>query len=99
MTRATRADIPRLLRELADAFEARPREIPPADSYLSTVHAAELADVAPGTIRRWIREGRLVGHRAGRKVCVRRSELEQLLRSDRGAGNMTPEQLAARDFG
>jgi excisionase family DNA binding protein len=64
--------------------------------YLSTGHAAELADVAPGTIRRWLREGRLRGYRAGRAVRVKRDELEQLLRA--GNENMTPEQLAARDF-
>lgn len=87
-----RALITEIVREQLD------KRLGARDDYLSTRRAGELADVAPGTIRRWIREGRLVGHRAGRKVCVRRLELEQLLRSDRGAGNMTPEQLAARDF-
>jgi hypothetical protein len=53
-------------------------------------------------VRRWIREGKLVGHRAGRVMRVRRSELEQLLR-DGGQccadSNESPEALALRDFG
>ena len=71
--------------------------------YLSTGEAAELARVAPGTIRRWIREHRLEQHRAGREVRVRRAELENLLRSGRRPANdatdLTPEQQALRDFG
>lgn len=73
------------------------RRVAARDQYLSTGHAAELADVAPGTIRRWLREGKLRGYRAGRSVRVKLSELEQLLRS--GSSDMSPEQRAARDFG
>jgi len=72
------------------------------DEYLSTNAAGKLAQVAPGTVRRWIREGRLIGLRAGRVVRVRRSELEQLLRDgarSRVDGDESPEALALRDFG
>ncbi|HEX7842292.1 MAG TPA: helix-turn-helix domain-containing protein [Kofleriaceae bacterium] len=72
------------------------------DEYLSTSTAGKLAQVAPGTVRRWIREGKLIGHRAGRVVRVRRSELEQLLRDGaqcRMDDNESPEALALRDFG
>lgn len=78
-------------------------ERPAATAYLSTAAAAAHAEVAPGTIRRWIREGRLVEHRAGRELRVSRAELEQLLgRGIRAPGpgrELTPEQLAARRFG
>jgi excisionase family DNA binding protein len=74
----------------------------PHDEYLSTHAAAELAQVAEGTIRRWIRQGRLPDHRAGRLCRVRREDLERLLRSGRrraGDTEATPEQLAARAYG
>ncbi|CAN5178707.1 hypothetical protein BH11MYX1_BH11MYX1_04460 [soil metagenome] len=73
----------------------------PAAEYLSTAEAAELARVAPGTIRRWIREQRIEQHRAGREVRVKRADLEKLLRTKRPANDdgLTPEQQAARDFG
>lgn len=60
---------------------ARERADHPRDEYLSTEAAARFADVAVGTIRRWVRESRLPEHRAGRRVRVRRSELERLLRA------------------
>ena len=71
------------------------------DQYLPTRTAAKVADVAPGTIRRWIREGRLASHHAGRVVRVRRTDLETLLRvghASRSPIGVSPEALAARDF-
>jgi excisionase family DNA binding protein len=70
------------------------------EDYLSPARAASVAEVAPGTIRRWIREGRIAAHHAGRGVRVSRSELERFLRTDRRPMiNLSPEELAARDFG
>lgn len=70
------------------------------DEYLSTRGAAELAGVADGTIRRWIREGRLTGHRAGRVVRIKRADVERLLAGDRrDAREPSPEELARRQFG
>jgi excisionase family DNA binding protein len=69
---------------------------------MSTEEAAAFARVAAGTIRRWIREGRVAEHRAGRELRVSRSDLEQLMRRGTRAPappNQTPEDLAARDFG
>jgi excisionase family DNA binding protein len=51
----------------------------PEDGYLSVAKAARLADVAPGTIRAWIRAGRLTAQRAGRVLRVSRSELAQFM--------------------
>ena len=49
------------------------------DAYLSVTKAARVADVAPGTIRAWIRAGRLTSKRAGRVLRVTRSELERFM--------------------
>jgi excisionase family DNA binding protein len=68
--------------------------------YLSAQEAGKVAGVARGTIRRWIREGRLLEHRAGRGVRVRRADLERLMREGRRKydGNLSPEELARRNF-
>lgn len=74
----------------------------PADDYLTVGAAAELASVAPGTVRRWVREGQLTEHRAGRTLRVKRRDLERLLAapaSTRRAREETPEQMARRKFG
>lgn len=56
------------------------------DGYLSIARAATFADVAPGTLRRWIRSGRLPARRAGRVHRIARVELEDFLaRNGRGA--------------
>jgi excisionase family DNA binding protein len=49
------------------------------DIYLSVAKAARTADVAPGTIRAWIRHGRLTAKRAGRVLRVSRHELERFM--------------------
>lgn len=73
------------------------------DGYLPVADAARLASVATGTIRRWIREGRLAGYRAGRLLRVRRGELDELLASARPPRSVptpepSPEALARRAF-
>lgn len=54
--------------------------------YLSITRAATLADVAPGTLRRWIKAGRLPVRRAGRVYRVSRADLDTFLRGGRSAG-------------
>lgn len=77
-------------------------ERPASDEFMSTGAAAAFASVAGGTIRRWIREGKLAGHKAGRVVRVKRADLERLLgegaRPDEDREH-TPEEMARRDFG
>jgi excisionase family DNA binding protein len=75
----------------------------PADDYLTVNAAAAFASVAPGTVRRWVREGELQNYRAGRTIRVKRNELERLLKSGssrkRPPADETPEALALRKFG
>ncbi len=52
------------------------------DGYLSIARAAAFADVAPGTLRRWIRSGRLPVRRAGRVYRIARAELEDFLQRE-----------------
>jgi excisionase family DNA binding protein len=78
---------------LTDEVDAkRPAE------FLSTAEAADLARVAQGTVRRWIRERRLVGHRAGRELRVKRADLECLLGGEESSNSLSPETMADRDF-
>lgn len=70
------------------------------EEYLSTIAAGTLAGVAPGTIRRWVRDGRLAEHRAGRVVRVLRRELVALLGgARRSTYELSPERRAQRDIG
>jgi excisionase family DNA binding protein len=68
------------------------------DEFLTTAQAAEVAKVAQGTIRRWIRAGRLTSQRSGRELRVLRSALAALMHDHgRGDRERTPEELA-EDF-
>jgi len=69
------------------------------DDYLSTARAAELADVAPNTIRRWVHDGKLTRHKAGRVIRISRNELERLLRDGASNDELTPEEHAAKALG
>lgn len=68
------------------------------DEFLTTADAAKVAKVAQGTVRRWIRDGRLAPHHAGRELRVRRSDLDALMHDHgRGDRERSPEELA-EDF-
>ncbi len=54
--------------------------------YLSITRAAALAAVAPGTLRRWIKAGRIPVRRAGRVYRVSRAELDAFLRCGSSPG-------------
>lgn len=77
------------------------REKSPQDpiGHLSTRAAAKHAGVAMGTIRRWIRDGKLQELRAGRHLRVRRADVDALLRGERLGTDATPEELARQAFG
>ncbi len=65
------------------------------DEYMTTGDAAKFAAVAPGTIRRWVRLGKLRDCRAGRRVRVSRADLQRMLRDGTPRNDSsTPEQRA-----
>lgn len=52
----------------------------PDDDYLTVKEAATLLRVAPGTVRRWIREGEVPAYHLGpRRVALRRSDIANLI--------------------
>ena len=71
-------------RQLAEAM--RP------DDYLTMRAAANVASVAPRTVRRWIRSGRLRGVGAGRLLRVPQADLETLLHGGR-RGDLTNAEI------
>lgn len=73
-----REEIEAVLRRIGPSVQ---QPVAPVSEYLSIADAAELVHVHPATLRGWINEGRLRGHRAGRHHRVRRSELEAFLAS------------------
>jgi excisionase family DNA binding protein len=93
------ADFEQLVRNIVREEIAKMTK--PAE-YLSVRAAAELASVTMSTIRRWVREKRLVEHRAGREVRVKRTDLERLMSVGRrraADAHLSPEARALRDVG
>lgn len=103
------------IREIVKQELERNTREAPATTLVGTVEAAAHADVTERTIRRWIRTGRLTARKAGRVIRVDLDELDDLIRKDgrvrstanggtlrngnQEARDLTPEELAARDFG
>lgn len=58
-----------------DSHQARPM--------ISIRRAATFLGVAEPTIRKWLRERRLPFHRCGRRIVLRREDLEAFLRANR----------------
>lgn len=95
-----RASIAAALAPLVDVLVDRlasQQPAPPAE-YLTTSAAATVASVNEGTIRRWVRDGKIRGYRAGRVLRVRRDELDQMLATGRrsSANDESPEEMAVR---
>jgi excisionase family DNA binding protein len=94
--------IAELVRVEVDArVRAALAERPTVPELLSTAEAARYAKVSPRSIRRWLDQGKLRALHAGRELRIRRADLDQLMRGGRRrkAAELTPEQLAERDFG
>lgn len=71
-----------------------------ADEFLSTSAAARVAEVTPGTIRRWIKEDKLARYQAGRELRISRANLETLLKRGTAENDeLTPEEMAEKVFG
>lgn len=92
-----RAIVRDIVRE--ELARARPAATSDPTAHLSTRAAAQHAGVAIGTIRRWIRDGKLRELRAGRHLRVRRADLDVLLAGERNGPEVSPEELARQAFG
>lgn len=73
LTALVDAVVARVLAELAR--DARPAN----DTYLSAREAADLARVSVYTVRRWVHDGKLTEHRAGKQLRVLRAEVTAML--------------------
>jgi excisionase family DNA binding protein len=67
-----------------------------ACEYLAVSEAAEVAGVHEATIRAWIAQGQLPGHRAGRHHRVRRDELQRFMSSEKERSTIDLETRVAR---
>ena len=52
---------------------------------------AQLLNVTPQTLRRYIKKGRLIGQRVGRPTLITENSLMEFLQSNRPQGNGTSE--------
>ena len=71
------------------------------DSFLTVAEVAEMLKLNQQTVRNWIDQGSLPALRVGRRVRIRRSDLERLLEEGRIAGaESAPDKTgpSAEDF-
>ena len=70
------------------------------DSFLTVADVAELLKLNQQTVRNWIDQGLLPAHRVGRRVRIKRSDLERLVEDGRTAGSGPPQSSgpSADDF-
>ena len=71
------------------------------DSFLTVAEVAELLKLNQQTVRNWIDQGSLPALRVGRRVRIRRSDLNRLLEEGYTAGAKRPGQNhgpSAEDF-
>ena len=64
------------------SLRPEPAGTPP---YLNAAKAAEIAGVTAATVREWVRQGKLAGHRAGRGLRVTPDDLSRFLASGEGS--------------
>jgi excisionase family DNA binding protein len=65
------------------------------DSFLTVAEVAEMLKLNQQTVRNWIDQGSLPALRVGRRVRIRRSDLERLLRE----GSTAPAGSSPEDAG
>ena len=64
------------------------------DSFLTVAEVAEMLKLNQQTVRNWIDQGSLPALRVGRRVRIRRSDLDRLLDEGRTGGPSGPPQDA-----
>jgi excisionase family DNA binding protein len=57
----------------------------PDDTFLTVAEVAELLKLNPQTVRNWIDAGSLPAHKVGRRVRIRRSDLDRKIEEGRTA--------------
>jgi excisionase family DNA binding protein len=67
------------------------------DSFLTVAEVAELLKLNQQTVRNWIDQGSLPALRVGRRVRIRRSDLERLLEDGYTGGNRAAAQAEQAD--
>jgi|SRR5579862_7233112 len=82
----------------ASASEAGPSIRNTMAGYLSIAKAARHADVAPGTIRAWIKAKRLRARRAGRVYRIAIADLEAFLAGNERQDPILDARARARDL-
>lgn len=60
------------------------------ESFLTVAEVADLLKVNQQTVRNWIDHGRLPAVRVGRRVRIKRSDLDRILETGSGSGNTPP---------
>lgn len=69
------------------------------DTFLTVAEVAELLKLNQQTVRNWIDQGSLPALRVGRRVRIRRSELEQMLERGSTAAGSPSASGASTDGG
>jgi excisionase family DNA binding protein len=70
-----------------DVSLSQESDIPP---YLTVKEAADVTRLAPSTIRLFIRKGELKAQKVGRRIILRRAEIEKLLGCSNKVVNLFP---------
>jgi excisionase family DNA binding protein len=73
---------------------------PLEDTFLTVAEVAEMLKLNQQTVRNWIDQGSLPALRVGRRVRIRRSDLERVLEEGRTAGAANAQETgpSAEDF-
>ena len=66
------------------------------DSFLTVAEVAETLKLNQQTVRNWIDQGSLPALRVGRRVRIRRSDLERVLAEGETKGREQPDSVSQR---
>lgn len=72
---------------------------PSTSSYLTVSEASQLARVTVGTVRTWVRTGKLTRYAAGRGLRIDRVELTALMKANGSETDAEVVAMAMREFG
>jgi excisionase family DNA binding protein len=67
----------------------------PDETYLTVAEVAETLKLNQQTVRNWIDQGSLPALRVGRRVRIKRSDFERILRESYSAGTAAPSRRSS----